>query len=87
MADGIRHILFRDDTSGQVMLFAEPSELIVANSPADVLACFNRMQAASAAGKWLAGYLSYEAGYVFEKKLASVRGSRPRHAATLLRRL
>jgi para-aminobenzoate synthetase component 1 len=63
-------ILFRDDTSGETMLFAEPSGIIIARTAAEILPAFARMEKAHRAGKWLAGYLSYEAGYVFEEKLA-----------------
>lgn len=63
-------ILFRDDTTGQVMVFAEPSEIITARTRDEVAAGLDRMQAAKASGKWLAGYMSYEAGFIFEEKLA-----------------
>ncbi len=65
-----RFILFRDDTSDQTMLFSEPSEIIIANDRAEFFPALKRMQDAKAAGKWLAGYMSYEAGYLFEDKLA-----------------
>jgi para-aminobenzoate synthetase component 1 len=64
------HILFRDDTTSQVMLFADPSDIIVAHTRAEVFAGLARMEAARASGKWLAGYMAYEAGHVFEDKLA-----------------
>jgi para-aminobenzoate synthetase component 1 len=64
------HILFRDDTSGQVMLFADPAEIIVAHTAAEVFVALTRMEEAKASGKWLAGYMSYEAGHLFEDKLA-----------------
>ncbi len=63
-------VLFRDDTSGQVMLFAEPLDVIVAHTGAEVLAGLARMQREKAAGRWLAGYMAYEAGFVFEDRLA-----------------
>lgn len=63
-------ILFRDDTTGQVMLFVEPIDIIVAHTGAEVLAGLDRMQREKAAGRWLAGYMAYEAGYVFEDRLA-----------------
>jgi para-aminobenzoate synthetase component 1 len=64
------YILFRDDATGQVMLFAEPAEIIVARTRAEFFAGLARMEEAKAAGKWLAGYMAYEAGYLFEEKLA-----------------
>ncbi|MBY5752866.1 aminodeoxychorismate synthase component I [Rhizobium leguminosarum] len=68
------YILFRDDVTGQVMLFAEPAEIIVARTAAEFFAALARMEQAKAAGKWLAGYMAYEAGYLFEEKLASFTG-------------
>ncbi|MBB3524519.1 aminodeoxychorismate synthase component I [Rhizobium sp. BK456] len=65
------YILFRDDTSGQVMLFTEPAEIIVARTRDEFFAGLLRMEEAKAEGKWLAGYMAYEAGYLFEEKLAS----------------
>ncbi|PDT16712.1 aminodeoxychorismate synthase, component I [Rhizobium sp. J15] len=65
------YILFRDDTTEQVKLFAEPAEIIIARTRAEFFAGLIRMEEAKAAGKWLAGYMAYEAGYLFEEKLAS----------------
>ncbi|WP_245440585.1 aminodeoxychorismate synthase component I [Rhizobium phaseoli] len=53
------------------MLFAEPADIIVARTSAEFFAGLIRMEEAKAAGKWLAGYMAYEAGYLFEEKLAS----------------
>jgi para-aminobenzoate synthetase component I len=71
MAEGQAYILFRDDTTGQVKLFADPAELIIARTRAEVTQALDRMEDARAAGKWLAGYLSYEAGHIFEDKLSA----------------
>lgn len=70
MAKSNPFILFRDDTSGETMLFAEPSEIVTARTASEILPAFARMEKAHQAGKWLAGYLAYEAGYIFEEKLA-----------------
>ena len=74
MAETKPTILFRDDTSGQVMLFAEPAEIIVARTAAEFFPALARMEDAKRAGKWLAGYMAYEAGYLFEVKLAAFAG-------------
>ncbi|MFS8144837.1 aminodeoxychorismate synthase component I [Rhizobium sp. BR 249] len=68
------YILFRDDTSGQVMLFAEPAEIIIARTRSEFFAGLARLEEARFEGKWLAGYMAYEAGYLFEEKLASFAG-------------
>lgn len=65
------YVLFRDDTAGQCMVFAEPEEIIVARRREDFLPALKRMEEAQAAGKWLAGAMAYEAGHLFEEKLAS----------------
>ncbi|MEJ8311222.1 aminodeoxychorismate synthase component I [Agrobacterium larrymoorei] len=64
------YVLFRDDTTGTVTLFTEPEEIIVAHEADAFFPALERMQAAQAEGKYLAGYMSYEAGYLFESKLA-----------------
>lgn len=64
------YVLFRDDTTGSVTLFTEPEEIIVAHEPDAFPVALERMQRARDDGKYLAGYMSYEAGYLFEKKLA-----------------
>lgn len=62
-------VLFRDDPAGRDVLFEEPSKLIVANRPRDFEPAFEQVEAAHQSGKWLAGYFSYEAGYLLEPKL------------------
>ncbi|CAG0965790.1 MAG: aminodeoxychorismate synthase component I [Rhizobiaceae bacterium] len=62
-------ILFRDDFSGNDVLFERPSEIIVADAATDFFPAMEAVERARAAGKWLAGYFSYEAGYLLEPKL------------------
>ncbi len=61
--------LFRDDLTGREVLFEQPSEIIVARSAEEFEPALVAAQAAHEAGKWLAGYFSYEAGYLLEPKL------------------
>lgn len=70
--------LFRDDLAGREVLFEEPSRIIVAYGADDFEPALEAAQQAHAAGKWLAGYFSYEAGYLLEPKLAPLlpRGRR-----------
>ncbi len=51
------------------MVFDRPHRLVVARTADEVLPALEELDAARRAGFWLAGYLSYEAGYVFEEKL------------------
>ncbi len=63
------YILFRDDLAGRQRLFASPIEMVVAHSVDEVIPALRRLEEFKASGKWLAGYLAYEAGYAFEEKL------------------
>lgn len=69
MADAL-YILFEFGPDGRAQAFATPENLIVAWTPEEVPAAFEQMQAAQDAGKWLAGFASYELGYALEPKLA-----------------
>ncbi|WP_185983248.1 aminodeoxychorismate synthase component I [Aureimonas mangrovi] len=62
--------LFRDDFSGEELLFREPSALIVAQEAGEFASALDAVEEARGAGRWLAGYVSYEAGYLLEPKLA-----------------
>jgi para-aminobenzoate synthetase component 1 len=61
--------IFRNDESGRQLVFDRPADIIVANRAEDFLPALQAAQAATDAGKWLAGYFSYEAGYLLEPKL------------------
>lgn len=65
-------ILFRDEKSGCEMLFAEPERMIRADNAQEFEPAFAALQHAHESGKWLAGYFSYEAGYLLEPKLKSL---------------
>ena len=69
VADRIQVVL--DDAHAERMrVYADPIECVVAREPSDVSAALAAMEAARVSGKCLAGYLSYEFGYVLEPKLA-----------------
>jgi para-aminobenzoate synthetase component 1 len=61
--------IFRNDESARQLVFDRPAEIIVAHEARDFLPALEAAQAAHDAGKWLAGYFSYEAGYLLEPKL------------------
>jgi len=50
--------------------FARPVSVIRADHPDEIGPAFAAIEAARAAGKWLAGLLSYELGYAFSARLA-----------------
>ena len=63
------YILFRDDPRGTSLLFTKPRDIIVARHVADVKTALVELEEHRKAGRWLAGYISYEAGFAFEEKL------------------
>jgi para-aminobenzoate synthetase component I len=63
------YILFRNDKTKDAMVFTDPVEIIAANTADEVVPALKRLDQARAAGYWVAGALSYEAGFVFEDKL------------------
>ncbi|MFL0693258.1 MAG: aminodeoxychorismate synthase component I [Agrobacterium tumefaciens] len=69
MRDQAPYALFRDDRAGTSLVFAEPETLVVARTADEVEPALAKLEAHRKSGKWLAGYLSYEAGFVFEPKL------------------
>lgn len=69
MRDHAPYALFRDDRAGTSLAFADPETLVVARTADEVEPALAKLEAHRKSGKWLAGYLSYEAGFVFEPKL------------------
>ena len=63
-------VLLRDDVADETRVFARPEALIVARNPDEFFAGLAAMETARKQGKWIAGFMAYEAGYLFEKKLA-----------------
>src|SRR5690625_6940934 len=53
-------------------LFREPEELVPVDRPADLLPALNRLEEARRRGSWIGGWISYEAGYVFDDRLAAL---------------
>jgi para-aminobenzoate synthetase component 1 len=63
-------IQFDHGPDDSAVWFRGASDVIQAFTPAEVAGAFERIEAARSAGKWLAGYATYEFGYVFEDVLA-----------------
>ncbi len=62
-------MVFDKGPSGKGTEFSQPTDIIRADTPDEVDAAFIAMQQAQANGKWLAGYVSYEFGYLTSHKL------------------
>ncbi len=60
------YVLLDDQGSGQQRLFRNPDYIITAQTRAELPAAFAAIEAAQAAGKWLAGLMSYEFGHALE---------------------
>lgn len=56
---------------GQNLMFTAPRELLVAYDPDTARAALQRMAAAREEGLWVAGYLAYELGFLFEERLSA----------------
>ncbi len=63
------YIFFRDDLARRQMLFDAPLDIVVAHHVDEVIPALQRLEEYRTSGKWLAGYLAYEAGFAFEDKL------------------
>ena len=60
------HILFRNDFTGESLLFAEPREIVTAWSTHEVKAAFDALEQAKRQGFRAAGFVAYEAGYALD---------------------
>lgn len=69
MIEDAPFVLFRDDSEDRTTVFAKPSRVITARTRAEFLRGLSELEAVRRAGKWLAGYMAYEAGHLFEAKL------------------
>lgn len=63
---------------GCAALFTRPSAVLLAWTRAEVADVLDRAEAARRAGQWVAGYIAYEAGYVFEPRLSGILHHDPR---------
>jgi para-aminobenzoate synthetase component 1 len=63
-------VLLRDDRDDRTLVFVEPERQVIARNPAEFFAGLDALEEARRAGKWIAGFMAYEGGYLFEPKLA-----------------
>ena len=68
-------ILCEDGPDGQPVVFDNVQRVVVAWTWDEILPALHLLEEARQAGAWIAGYLSYEAGYIFEDRFASLRKS------------
>lgn len=60
---------FCNEPEGGALLFSDPLEVVTLPTLNDIEPFFRRIEEQSAAGFYLAGWLTYEAGYAFEERL------------------
>jgi len=77
-------VMFRDDLTGRETLFERPREIMVAATEAEYRQALDAAEAARRAGRWLAGYFAYEAGYLLEPKLAGLLPEKRRGPLVML---
>ena len=53
-------------------LFSDATERVVVRRAEDLSAALARLDGARAQGKWVAGWIAYEAGYALEPRLAGL---------------
>ena len=63
-------VLLRDDLADETLVFAEPEHLVLARDPESFFSGLDALEDARRNGKWIAGFMAYEGGYLFEEKLA-----------------
>ncbi|RME68409.1 MAG: aminodeoxychorismate synthase, component I, partial [Alphaproteobacteria bacterium] len=59
--------------------FTDPLRIVTTDAPAAIADCLAALDEAVAAGFWVAGWLSYEAGHAFETRLARAAPRLPAH--------
>lgn len=62
-------VLLRDDREDETLAFVHPERLIVAWDEEGFTNGLQSLEQARRDGKWIAGFMSYEAGFLFEEKL------------------
>ncbi len=71
-AGDARVILIEDGPGGRPALFDGAGAVVVAWTAAELAPALAALDRARAAGKWVAGFIAYEAGYALEPKLAAL---------------
>lgn len=65
-------VLLQDDIAGVRRLFSKPCKVLSASTAAELEEALEQADVERRAGHWVAGYVSYEAGYALEEKLAPI---------------
>lgn len=71
--------LLRFDFEGEVKIFENPLQELVANDLSEVLSVMRAAEEAQKSGKYVAGFISYEAAPAFKKGLETKTRMKPYH--------
>jgi para-aminobenzoate synthetase/4-amino-4-deoxychorismate lyase len=63
----------KDPDRERALLFSAPERLICCRKPSEVPACLGLAESAVRAGRYVAGFMAYEAGYGLQPKLAGLQ--------------
>lgn len=74
----------RTEGAAPARLYRQPVEIVEVREPENVRTALEQLRAAQGRGLHAAGFISYEAGYALERKLAPLRASPPADAPPLL---
>lgn len=64
-----KFIFFRNDFNNENKFFSNPISEIICNDPTQLDDCFKQLEDANKNGYWLAGYFSYELGFLLDECL------------------
>ncbi len=70
-------LIFDDVTAGRLTVFGSARAIIRAGALEEVAPALDALESARRAGNFVAGYISYEAGYALEPRLAPLMPSHP----------
>lgn len=70
-------ILCEFGPGGRTALFRDAQQVVLAHRLGEVLPALARAETARQAGKWVAGWIGYEAGYAFEERLHPIAPDSP----------
>jgi para-aminobenzoate synthetase/4-amino-4-deoxychorismate lyase len=76
-----KHFILEDSLSkdGRSWVFEAPHKVVIARNPDELTAAFLELEDLRQKGFYLAGFMSYEAGYAFEPSLVSLAHEEPAH--------
>ena len=63
--------LFRNDLTHETLAFSAPRDILLVEKPQELVPALKQAEELRRGGKWLAGYVSYEAGYLLDASLVS----------------